>query len=313
VRRQGASRVWRRLGLGLALAGTLALGARVGAEPVTDMVGRPVRVPERATRVVSLAPSVTEIVYALGAGDRLVGVTDHCDYPPETSQKVKVGGFYAPNFEMILSLRPDLILATSIEGGREEVFRGAEAFRAPVYVVRPLRVRSVLESIERIGRLLGHEHAAGRLVQGLEAELDAIARAVAGRRAPRVLYVLWGNPLIVPGRETLITELLQLAGGESVSGREVAAYPRFAAEEAVARRPEVVVLAQHGEATVDRQLREWPHLALLPAARQGRVHQVDGDLTHRPGPRLIEGLRRLARIIHPDAFPRPDAPPGARR
>ena len=291
-----------RLALACALGSAPATGLAAGE--VTDMLGRRVALPRGGvTRVVSLAPSVTEIVYALGAAELLVGVTDSCDYPKEALKKPKTGGFYAPNFEVILTLRPDLILATSIEGGREETFRGIESFRVPVYVVRPVDVRSVLDSIERIGRLLGRAEAGLRLSRDMQTEVDGIGRAVGGRRAPRVLYVLWGNPLIVPGRDTLISDLIRLAGGESVSRGETAAYPRFSAEEAVARRPEVIVLAQHGDATVDQRLREWEHLTLLPAVRQGRVHQIDGDLTHRPGPRVIESLRRLARMFHPDVFP----------
>jgi iron complex transport system substrate-binding protein len=291
------------LAVALALVCAAASPADLAAGEVTDMLGRRVRLPERPGRVVSLAPSVTEIAYALGADDRLVGVTDDCNYPPETARKPRTGGFYNPNFEVIVTLRPDLILATSIEGAREETFRGIESFGVPVYVVRPVDVRSVQESIERIGGLLGRGEEATRMVRAMRAEEAAVRHAVAGRRAPRVMYVVWGSPLIVPGRDTLITDLIRRAGGDSISGREAAAYPRLSAEEAVARRPEVVVLGQHGQSTIDQRLAAWAHLTLLPAVRQGRIHQIDGDLMHRPGPRIIEALRLLAAMFHPEAFP----------
>ena len=264
------------------------------------MLGRRVRVPERIARVVSLAPSLTEIVYALGAGSRLVGVTDQCNFPPEVLEKPKVGGFFSPSFEVILSLRPDLVLA-STEVSRDEHVRGLEQLGIPVYVVRPSGFTAVLESVERVGVLLGRPDEAARLAASMRGEAEAIARRVQGTPRPRVLYVVWGDPLIVPGRETLITDLIHRAGGESVTGDEPLAYSRFSAEAALARRPDRVILARHGTASVDDRLREWPHLGLLPAVRAGRVHMVDGDLVLRPGPRVVDGLRLLARVLHPEA------------
>ena len=281
--------------LGLLLA--LVPLAYAQAGEVRDMLGRRVVVPERPARVVSLAPNLTEIVFALGAGEQLVGVTDYCDFPAEASKKAKVGGICTPNFEAILSLRPDLILATT-EGNREEHILGLERLRIPIYVVRPIDFLTVLESIDRVGKLLGRDPEP--LAGGMRRQAEAIARAVESRRRPRVLYVLWGNPLIVPGRDTLITDLIRRAGGESVSANEALAYPRLSVEETVARRPEVVVIALHGEGSIDQRLREWEHLGLLSAVRQGRVHEIHGDLTHRPGPRIVDGLRRLARMFHPD-------------
>ena len=131
----------------------------------------------------------------------------------------------------------------------------------------------------------------------------AVARAVARAPRPRVLYLLWGSPLIVPGRDTLITDLIRRAGGDSVSGSEPLAYPRFSMEEALARRPSVIVIARHGLASVDDQLKEWTHLTLLPAVREGRVGGIDGDLVHRPGPRIVDGLVDLARLLHPERMP----------
>jgi iron complex transport system substrate-binding protein len=245
---------------------------------------------------------MTEIVYALGAADRLVGVTDHCDYPREATTKPRVGGIYTPNFEAILTLGPDLVLATS-EGNREDDVRALARFRIPVYVVRPLDLSTVLESIARVGQLLGREAEGTRVVEAMRMRADAVTRAVAGARRPRVLYLLWGSPLIVPGRDTLITDLIRRAGGDSVSAGEPLAYPRFSMEEVLARRPERIVIARHGLASVDDRLREWTHLALLPAVREGRVGGIDGDLVHRPGPRSVDGLVGLARLLHPERVP----------
>jgi iron complex transport system substrate-binding protein len=280
----------------------LLAGAPVPAlaiEPVADMLGRRVAVPARPVRVVSLAPSLTEVAYAVGAGDRLVAVTDNCDFPPEVAGKPRIGGIYNPNFEAILSARPDLVLATT-EGNREEHLRRLLALGLAVYVVKPVDLPSVLDAIGRVGRVLAQAAETERLVAALRRDADGVARAVDAARRPRVLYVVWGSPLIVPGRDTLLTDLIRRAGGESVSGEEPQDYPRFSMEEALARRPERIVLGGHGRRSVEEHLRLWPQLRLLAAAREGRVGVVDGDLTHRPGPRVIEALRELARLIHPE-------------
>jgi iron complex transport system substrate-binding protein len=294
-----------RAGVGLilvmVLAG-LALPRDGAAGEVTDMLGRRVRIPDRAARIVSLAPSITETVFVLGDGERLVGVTDYCDYPPEARGKPRVGGISTPSFEAILALRPDLVLATSESNYAEHVER-LSSLGLPVYVIRPIDFETVLESIERIGGVLGREALARARVDSMRRDADAIGRAVAGAPRPRVLYVVWPNPLIAPGRATLITELLQRAGGESVTGAEPLAYPRLSLETVVERRPDRIIVGRHGQGSAEDLLRGWERLTAIAAVREGRVYAVDGDVVHRPGPRMIEALRALARVIHPERVP----------
>jgi iron complex transport system substrate-binding protein len=287
----------------VAAQGELAAGARAaGVREVTDMLGRRVRIPDHAARIVSLAPSITETVFVLGDGDRLVGVTDYCDYPPEAARKPRVGGISTPSFEAILARRPDLVLATS-ESNYEEHVQRLVSLGLPVYVIRPLDFETVLESIERIGAVLGREPLARARVAAMRRDADAIAHAVAGAPRPSVLYVVWPNPLIAPGRGTLITELLQRAGGESVTATEPLAYPRLSLETVVERRPDRIIVGRHGQGTVEELLRGWARLDAVRAVREGRVYAVDGDLVHRPGPRMIEALRALAQALHPDRVP----------
>jgi iron complex transport system substrate-binding protein len=296
----------RPLGLALVLAASLtglALAARAAAAgEVTDMLGRRVRIPDHAARIVSLAPSITETVFVLGDGDRLVGVTDYCDYPPEATRKPRVGGISTPSFEAILTLRPDLVLATSESNYAEHVQR-LVSLGLPVYVIRPVDFETVLESIERIGAVLGREVLARGRVAAMRREAAGIAHAVAGAPRPRVLYVVWPNPLIAPGRGTLITELLRRAGGESVTGDEALAYPRLSLETVVERQPDRIIVGRHGPGTVEELLRGWERLDTISAVRAGRVYAVDGDLVHRPGPRMIEALRALAHALHPERVP----------
>lgn len=286
----------------------LALGAgvlvhaprRARALTVTDMLGRPVVLPAAPQRLVSLVPSATEMLFALGADARLVGVTDYCDHPPAARRKPSVGGMLAPAMETILSLRPDLVIATDA-GFRRETFAQMERLGLPVYLVRASRLADVFDVAARLGDLTGRAEAARALAAGLERRLDGVRRTVQGRPRPRVLYVLWADPLVVPGRGALVTELIALAGGDSVSASEPGEYPRLGLEAAIARAPEVIVLAQHGGRTEPIAMARWERLDVLPAVRAGRVHAADGDLLHRYGPRVVVGVEILARLFHPEA------------
>ena len=285
----------------LALTLVLTLRAPAAALTTRDMLGRPVTLAAPATRIVSLVPSVTEILFALGAEDRLVGVTDFCDYPPAARQKPSVGGMVSPNLEVLVSRKPDLVVATT-EGTRQETVAQLERLRIPTYLVVAHRVTDVTALVSHLGELTGRRAAADALRTRIEQRVDAVRRAVAPYRRPRVLYVLWPEPLIVPGRDALVTELIRLAGGESISAGDGDSYPRYSLEAAVAKAPEVILLANHGANTgpIDRE--RWQRLSELPAIRTGRLHQVEGNLLHRYGPRVVDGLEQLARVIHPEAF-----------
>jgi iron complex transport system substrate-binding protein len=287
----------------LALVALLA-ASPTGALTLRDMLGREVTLPRPPARIVSLVPSVTEIVFSLGAQDRLVGRTDFCDYPPAVRAKPSVGGMVNPNLETLVSLRPDLVVATD-EGNREETFRQIERLGIPTYLVHANRVAETIDLIARMGVLTGHAADVPRLTGEMVRRIDAIRRAVAPFPRPRVLYVLWPDPLIVPGRASMLTELIDLAGGASITASDGDAYPRFSLEAAVARAPEVIILADHstGASTAGRAAPEkWQRLASVPAIRAGRLHSADLSILHRYGPRVPDGLETLARMIHPEAF-----------
>ena len=252
-------------------------------------------------RVVSLVPSVTEIIYALGGEDRLVGVTDYCDWPPQARDKPSVGGMVAPNLEIVVALRPDLVVATS-EGTSQETFDQLQRLKIPVFTVAPHRLSDVLRVIARLGELTGRQSAVGPLGESLMRRVKAVENAVSPYPRPKVLYVLWPEPLIVPGRDGLVTELIELAGGASVTAQEPSSYPRFSLEAVAARAPDVIILARHGGDGTPLARVSWDRLTALPAVRARRVHSVDGTYLHRYGPRVVDGLEMLARVIHPEAF-----------
>jgi len=298
---------WRSVDLGRYL-GTIATALLItvmlpavsaAGFTVRDQTGRSLTLPAPPRRIISLVPSVTEILFAVGAQDVLVGVTDFCDYPPEARNKQSVGGMVAPSLETIVALKPDLVVATSAGNG-EAVFTQLDRLKIAVYVVNPTRLHDVFELIARIGALTGREAEATRLSAGLSARVRAVAERVASLPRPRVLYVLWPDPLIVPARGALVSELLVLAGAVSVTAEGGDGYPRYGLEAAVAGAPEVIILASHSHGQGPMVREKWERFTALPAVKAGRVYTVSGDLLHRYGPRVVDGLEQLARLIHPE-------------
>lgn len=289
--------------LPLALVAVWSLVGVAAAPAVTvrDMQGREVTLAGPPKRIVSLVPSVTEIIFALGGEHRLVGVTDYCDFPPAARRKPSVGGMIAPSLEAIVALEPDLVIATT-QGTRQDTVTQLERLRIPTYLVAADRLAEVLDVVARVGELTGRRSAVEPLIAGLEQRIAAVRKATAGLTRPRVLYVLWPEPLIVPGRRSLVSELIDVAGGESITAGEATAYPRLSLEAAVARAPEVIILANHGSGGGAIARESWERFAMIPAVKAGRLHSIDGNLVHRYGPRMVGGLERLARIIHPEAF-----------
>ena len=269
---------------------------------VVDQTGHAVTLPATPRRIVSLVPSVTETLFAIGAQDAVVGVTDFCNYPPDARHKARVGDMLAPNLETLVSLKPDLVVATR-SGNREETFDQLKRLGLPVYLVdEPPSLAGVLRLVGGLGQLTGRRDAAAAVAAGLEGRIASVRERVAGRPHPRVLYVLWPEPLIVPGRGSLVSELIASAGGESVTADQAQGYPRMSLEAAVGRAPEVIILARHGAGTGPAAREQWQRLESLPAIRSGRLYAADGDLLHRYGPRVVDGLELLVRLIHPEAF-----------
>lgn len=294
-----SARIVRAAVLGMTLA--LAGAAQAGAFTVVDMLGREVTLPAAPRRIVSLVPSATELIYALGGEDRLVGRTDYCDYPPAAKAKPSVGGMISPSLETIAMLKPDVVIATT-SGNRLETFTRLTQIGIAVYGIHAHRIAEVRDVTARLGELTGRQAAVAALAAEFDRRLHAVAEAVRPRPRPRVLYVLWPDPLLVPGRDAIVTELIGLAGGESITAGERGDYPRHSIEAAIARAPEVILLARHGTGTGPMARDKWDRLTSLPAVKSGRIYPVDGNLMHRYGPRLLDGVEGLARAIHPEAF-----------
>lgn len=282
----------------------LLLPGSACALTLVDQTGRTLALPAPPRRIVSLVPSVTEVLYAIGAQDSLAGVTDFCDYPPEAKRKPRVGGMLSPNLETLVTLKPDLVVATR-SGNTEETFDQLKRLGMPIYLVDPMTVGDVLRLVSDLGELTGHREGAAAVSKDLERRISAVRDRVAGLPLPRVLYVLWPDPLIVPGKGALVSELIALAGGASVTADQGQGYPRMSLEAAVGRAPEVIILARHGSTVGPSAREQWQRLQSMPAVSNGRLYTADGDLMHRYGPRVVVGLELLARLIHPEAFGHP--------
>ncbi len=267
----------------------------------TDELGRRVNVPLQTKRIVSLAPNLTEIVFALGEADHLAGDTNFCDYPPEAAQKPHVGGPVNPNLEQIVKLAPDLILATSIN--RRITVDALNRLGFPVYTIDPHSVDEMIRSVERLGGVLGAEKSAAALVESLRARIADLDRRLAGVAPRRVLFVVWTDPLISIGRGTFIADALRHAGAQSVVDTAVE-WPHISLEEMIHLQPEVLVFAtaHAGDTRHDIDaLRARPGWQNLKALRDGNVILLS-DAINRPAPRMVDAIEQLARALHPEAF-----------
>ncbi len=276
-----------------ALAGALALAwACHGAAPAPA---------EPPRRIVSLSPALTEILFALGVGDRVVGVTDFCDYPPEARARSKVGGFTNPSIEAVLALEPQLVVVSPAAGNRDAAL-AIERAGVPVAVYAAERLEDAYAAIVGLGLRCGVEGRARELVETLRARLEQVRRAAAARPRPRVLFCLQLEPLVAAGRGTLPDELLALAGGINVV--EAERYPRLGIESVLALAPEVIVQARMDRvpaATQERIAAFWSRWPTIPAVRQGRVYVWDATTALRSGPRVAEAAEALLSLLHGSA------------
>lgn len=267
---------------------------------ITDDAGRRVGLPAVVDRVVSLAPNLTEIVFAVGAGKRLVGRTSYCDYPPEAKAIPEVGDTLHPSLETIIALKPQVVLVST--ASQLEVFTNQlQSQNIAVYVTDPHDLEGVFRSIQQIGEIVGEQDQANQLVQKLRERTNAVEQAVKQKPPVRVFYQVSGEPLYTAGHDSFVTDLMRRAGGASVTADVPGAWPKYSNESALAARPEAIILPTGGSmgaanANVAEALRQ------SPAALQGRVYKINDDHLARPGPRSVDGLEEMAHALHPDAF-----------
>lgn len=276
---------------------------------ITDQLGRAVKFEKVPERIISIAPSNTEILYALGLEDRVMAVTKYCDYPPEAKEKPNIGGYTTPNIEEIIALSPDLILATSKH--EEKIIPQLEQRGLTVFALAPETLDDILASIKLIGEVTGKEQEAADLLAEMQGRIEAMTDKTSNLsddERPRVFYLTWHDPLKTSGVGTLHQELIQKAGGNNIFS-EVVGTQSVDLEVLVARIPQVMIAGigmGSGEDQTLQYLETESRLQSTEAWINGRIHGVDMDLTGRGGPRIVDGLEEFARCIHPELFGQPD-------
>lgn len=272
--------------------------------PVTvrDEVGRLITVNKEPQRIISTAPNVTEILFALGLGDKVVGVTTFCNYPEEAKSKEKIGTFQSPNIEKILSLKPDLIVATG--GVQRQFVERMEKMGIPVYVSYPHDLNEVLKSIYRIGVITGAEKKAKELLFDLKFRIAKVTSKVSKAKSkPKVFFELWHEPLMSAGPGSFIDDLIKKAGGINIAQDAKTAYPIFSLEQLIKEDPDVIIGAESsmgGKPVV--AVTNRPGWDALRAVKNQRIFTINDDIIFRAGPRLIIALELIAKYLHPELF-----------
>ena len=271
---------------------------------VTDQMGRQVSIEKIPQRIISLTPSNTEILFALGLADRVVAVSDYSDYPPEAKEKPSIGG-HTPSLEEIIALSPDLILATDIH--KEEVIPRLEELGLTVLALVPKTVDGVLDAITLVGEVTRQKEEASMLVAEMQNRIRAVTDKTDGLpegQRPKVFFAVWHDPLMAPGSGTFQDDLIDKAGGTNIA-RNLTGWVTISLEAVIAANPEVMIAGVgevNAEDVILQFIRTEPRLRNTDARRNNRVYGVDTDLVSRPGPRIVDGLEQLARMIHPELF-----------
>lgn len=266
---------------------------------ITDDAGRSHTFAAPPARIVSIAPSNTEILFAVGAGERVVAVDRFSDYPAEAKTKENVGSYIKPDLEKLIAAAPDVVFATRVH--LKEVIPQLEARGIPAVVLEPKDLDQVLDRIGLVGKITGREDAARTLVAGLRARIARVSEKIAGAPRPRVFFEI-DPKLFTAGPGTFIDDLIGRAGGTNIAADATTAYPKLGSEIVVLKDPEVIVLADEVAGETAEKVKARSGWQSIAAVRSGRIVAIDPNITNRPGPRLVEGLEALARALHPERF-----------
>jgi iron complex transport system substrate-binding protein len=268
----------------------------------TDEVGRNVRIPDSPKRIVSMAPSLTEILFSLGLREEIVGVTDFCDYPEAALTKQRIGGFVNPSIEKIVSLKPDLILGIR-DGNRLDTVHRLCDLGFSVYVVNPTGFDGVVKTIENIGEVVRRREKSTEIVRKITKKKEAVVRLTQSLPRPKVFFQVGYSPIVTVGRGSLGDDLIRLAGGRSISEDASGSYPVYGVETILSKAPEVIILSSmDSRRDYLNLIRMWQSWKKLPAVKMNAIYVIDSNLVDRPTPRIVEGLETLAKMIHPEAF-----------
>ena len=271
-----------------------------GFRVMQDQIGRTVKVPEQPRRIVTLIPSLTEIVFDLGRGDLLVGATQYAKEPPEAADLPRVGSYLHLDIERIVALQPDLCMAVR-DGNPEHLIKRIEQLGIPVFAFDSQDLPEIIESVKLMGNLLNSNERAIEIIQQMQLKIDAVEKRVQNTKTrPGVFFQIDANPMVSAGQNTFIDRLITMAGGKNYAAGTTT-YPRYSWEDILVMQPEVVIIASMAGGYTKKHLKEaWTKWPQIPAVKNGRVHVVDANLFDRPIPRLADGLVALANLLHPE-------------
>lgn len=285
----------------LTLAGRLAASAIANEVCVIDDLSRRVCVPGPVTRVVSLAPNLTEIIFTLNAGSLLVGRSTHCNRPAEALKVPEIGSYLNPDLERVISLRPDLVVSTKL-GTRKEFVQRLEEIGLPVFVDDSQNVDDIFELIKRMGILLAKESEATAALAKLELRRNEIRRRLDHVDKTSVLFVVGIRPLVVAGGKSFIGSLIREARGLNIAETAPIAFPKFSVEEVIRKDPRMILVLDKECHQLEDCVREWKRFPVLQAVKHDRIYKIDADLFARPSPGIVDALEKVAAILHPDMF-----------
>jgi iron complex transport system substrate-binding protein len=264
-----------------------------------DGIGRQVEIPKRPVRIISLAPNVTEILYFLGAQDRLIGNTTQCTWPEAARHKPKIGDLLNPNYEVILAAKPDLIIGSTAGNDRGAVMK-LTGLGLPVYVAAPRTVEMIFQSVEEIGRITDCAAQGHQLVAQMKVRLESVKRRIAGLPPVRAFFITWFDPLLAPGKTTFENDVLRLAGVDSITADIHQYYPRYSLEQLLVKDPDAILTVKH-EGTPFPDLKKVAGWKDLRAVKEGKVYVVSEFLQH-PSPLFVDGVEELAQKLYPERY-----------
>ena len=263
--------------------------------------------PNKPTRIVSLAPNLTEILFALGLDEEIAAVSSGSDYPPEAAKKSKVGTFWQPNTEAIIASKPDLVITLWFEQ-QKSVADSLNRLGYEVLTLKIEKIEELLTAIQNVGTATGCRQRSDELAENISTQLDDLKSKLSSTNKVKVLWVVQPEPLRVAGRNTFINELIELAGGENAIGPTISQYPQIGTEELLVCGAQAIIQSAMGKSNISEQQQAaekfWSRWLSLPAVKNNRIYVVEPDTTLRLGPRLSQGIEIVARCLHPDVFTR---------
>ncbi|MBW2651068.1 MAG: cobalamin-binding protein [Deltaproteobacteria bacterium] len=272
----------------------------VNAEEYIDEVGRKVNIPHCPKRIVSLSPSITETLFALGLDKEIAGVTMFSGYPEAARSKPKVGSFINISLERVVSLNPDLVIGTA-DGNRKETVGQLERVGLPVYVVNPETFEEIFFMILDIGKITGREKEAKVIVLNLQKRIKSVVSLTKDLKKPGIFFQIGINPIVSVGRDTLHNKLIELAGGLNVTGDVMIKYPRCSIEDVIVKKPDIIIVSSMKRGEYFPRVRDgWKKWENIPAVKNDRIDIIESDLIDHSSPRIVDGLEKLAGIIHPE-------------